>query len=158
MPALTTREEARARVLKMFEASLNRIIPLDSSKPLQGEVFADFERQTYAATNDVVAAVMEERAKLDVRASVTEAGPCPHCGSARTYLEKQQSQQEVRSPSGALMIVRQHARCRACDGSFSPSAQRLGAAHRSAADTQGAVARQPRVRGGQLRLCRRSTE
>ncbi len=53
MPALTTRDEARARLLQMFEASLNRIIPLDPSKALQGEVFADFERQTYAVTNDV---------------------------------------------------------------------------------------------------------
>jgi hypothetical protein len=135
MPALTTREEARARLLKMFESSLNRIIPANPAEPLRGEIFADFERQTYDATNDVVAAVMEERAKLDPCAQVTEAGCCPHCGSGRTYLEKQSSKQDIRSPSGAFPLMRQHARCRACDGSFSPSTQSMGTADRSAADT-----------------------
>jgi hypothetical protein len=129
MPALTTREEARARLLKMFESSLDRVIPKDHNKPLQGAIFADFENQTYAACNDVLAAVMEERAKLDPRAEVCQAGLCPHCGSERTYLEKEQSKQDIRSPSGAVTLTRQHARCRACDGSFSPSEQRLGAAH-----------------------------
>ena len=157
MPALTTRDEARARLLKMFEASLDRIIPADPAKPLRGEVFADFERQTYSATNDVVAAVMEERAKLDLRASVTQAGACPHCGSSRTYLEAQQSKQDIRSPSGPFTIIRQHARCRACEGSFSPSEQRLGVAGGSSADTQSPATRQPRVRGKIVRLrCRRT--
>ena len=158
MAALTTREEARARLLKMFESSLDRIIPADSSKPLRGEVFGDFERQTYAATNDVVAAVMEERAKLDSRASVSEAGCCPHCGSDRTYLEKQSSNQDIRSPSGVFTVTRQHARCRACDSSFSPSEPRLGIAGRSAVDAKSAAAHQPRVRGKILRLCRRRAE
>ena len=152
MPALTTREEARARLLKMFEISLDRVIPADPAKPLRGEIFADFERQTYDATNDVVAAVMEERAKLDPRALVTQAGPCPQCGSGRTYLEKQQSAQDIRSPSGVFSILRQHARCRACKGSFSPSEQSLGTADRSGVDPQSAAARQPRVRGKILRL------
>jgi hypothetical protein len=152
MPALTTREEARARLLKMFEASLDRVIPADPAKPLRGEIFADFERQTYAATNDVVVAVMEERAKLDPRAQVTQAGPCPHCGSSRTYLKKQESKQDIRSPSGAFPITRQHARCRACEGSFSPSEQRLGAAGGSAFDAEGAAAHQSRVHGKVLRL------
>ena len=152
MPALTTREEARARLLKMFEASLERVIPADPAKPLRGEIFADFERQTYDATNDVVAAVMEERAKLDPRARVTEAGACPHCGSSRTYLEKQQSQQDIRSPSGVFSIMRQHARCRACEGSFSPTEQSVGAAGRSGVNAQSAAARQSRMRGKILRL------
>jgi hypothetical protein len=152
MPALTTREESRARLLKMFEASLDRVIPQDPAKPLKGDVFADFERQTYDGCNDVLAAVMEERAKLDPRAEVLEAGPCPHCGSSRTYLEKGASKQDIRSPSGALTVLRQHARCRACDGSFSPSKQRLGAAVGSPADAESAAARQPRVRGKILRL------
>jgi hypothetical protein len=152
MPALTTREEARARLLQMFEASLERVIPADPAKPLRGENFADFERQTYEATNDVVAAVMEERAKLDPRAHAAEAGSCPHCGTGRTYLEKQQTQHGIRSPSGVFQILRQHARCRACGGSFSPSAQNVGAAHRSAIDAQSAAACQPRVRGKVLRL------
>src|SRR2546421_604493 len=155
MPALTTREEARARLLKMFESSLERIIPLDPAKPLQGAVFADFERQTYSACNDVLAAAMEERAKLDPRAIVEEPGNCPQCGSERTYLEEGQSKQEIRSPSGAVVIARQHARCRACNGSFSPSEQGLGVAGRSAADAQGAAARQPRMHATKLRLCRR---
>jgi len=150
MPALTTREEALARLTKMFASSLERIIPSDPAKPLQGAVFADFERQTYAACNDVLAAAMEERAKLDPRASVTDAGLCPHCGSDRTYLEKGSSPQEIRSPSGPVVMAKQGARCRACNGSFSPSEQRLGAAGRGAADTQSAATRQPRVRATKL--------
>lgn len=158
MPALTTRDEARARLLKMFESSLDRVIPKDPNRPLQGAVFADFENQTYAACNDVLAAVMEERAKLDPRAEVCQAGLCPHCGSDRTYLEKEQSKQDIRSPSGVVTLTRQHARCRACEGSFSPSEQGLGAAHRSATDTESTHARQPRMRGAQLRLCRGGAE
>ena len=158
MPALTTREEARARLLKMFESSLERIIPANPAKPLQGEIFADFERQTYAACNDVLAAAMEERAKLDPRAVLDEAGACPHCGSERTYLDKGHSRQDIRSPSGAVVIARQHARCRACDGSFSPSKQGLGAARGSTADAQGIAACQPRVRGKIVRLGRRRVE
>jgi hypothetical protein len=45
MPARTTRQEARARILATFSAPLDRMIPEDESVPLQGATFADFEDQ-----------------------------------------------------------------------------------------------------------------
>jgi hypothetical protein len=48
-------------------------------------------------------------------------------------LEKQETQPLLLSPHGPLRLAQQHARCRRCDGSFSPSSARLGFAQRSAA-------------------------
>jgi len=45
MPARTTRQEARARILATFSAQLDRMIPEDESVPLKGATFADFEDQ-----------------------------------------------------------------------------------------------------------------
>jgi len=121
MPATRTREAARERVRQVFESALDRVIPLDPGKPLRGSIFADFENQAYGVGNPVVTTLMEERAKLELNASVCGAGRCPHCGAERTYLEQGRQSMEVRSPSGAVVIEKQNARCRACDGSFSPS-------------------------------------
>ena len=128
MPALTTRQAARDRVRQTFESALERMIPEEESKPLRGAVFAEFENQAYEVGNEVLTALMEERAKLESNAQVAQAGRCPFCGSERTYLEKGSAQREVRSPSGVVVIQRQEARCRACDGSFSPSASGVGVA------------------------------
>jgi hypothetical protein len=117
---------------------------------LRGQIFADFENQTYAAGNDLLAAMMEERAKLEENARVEASGRCPFCGSDRTYLEKETTKKERRSPSGPVLIEQQHARCRACNGSFSPSSARLGAAQRSTPDTQGAQPRHARKRAANL--------
>jgi len=121
MPARSTREEARARILATFAAQLDRMIPEDETVPLKGATFADFEDQVEALARAALPVVLEERAALEANAQVENAGRCPHCGSDQVYLEKQVSQPEVLSPHGPVVLYKQHARCRSCDGSFSPS-------------------------------------
>ena len=139
MPAITTRLEARERLLKTALSAIDRLVPADESVPLRGSTFVDFEKQSYEFGNALLTAMMEERAKLQRTASVDAPGLCPHCGSNRTYLEDKGAgkQTEIRSPSGPVVIAKQGARCRACDGSFSPSAPRMAAVFGSRADTHG---------------------
>lgn len=121
MAARTTRQEARARIRAAFETQLNRLIPEDEGIPLKGATFADFEDQAELLAQATLPVVMEERAALEPSAAVEAAGRCPHCGSDRVYLEKQETQPEMRSRYGPVVIPKQHARCRRCGGSFSPS-------------------------------------
>ena len=121
MAARSTRQEARARILAAFAAELDRMIPEDENVPLRGTTFADFEDQTQALARTALPVVLEERAALEPNARVETAGRCPHCGSEGVYLEKQETQSEVRSVYGAVVLPKQHARCRSCGGSFSPS-------------------------------------
>ena len=121
MPARTTRQEARARILATVVAQLDRMIPVDEEVPLKGAAFADFEDQVEALARGALPVVLEERAALETNAEVDAAGRCPHCGSGRTYLEKQVTQPEMLSLHGVVVLPKQHARCRACGGSFSPS-------------------------------------
>jgi len=121
MSALTTRREARARILSTLTAELDRMIPEDESIPLKGATFGDFEDQVEAVARSTLPVLLEERAALEANAEVETAGRCPHCGSERVYLEKPVTQPEVVSPHGPVVLRKQHARCRACDGSFSPS-------------------------------------
>jgi hypothetical protein len=139
----------------MAQAAIDRLIPADEKVRLQGEVFADFENQTYASGNDLLTAMMEERAKLEPNARVEQAGRCPFCGSQRTYLEAQITRIERLSPSGPVLLDEQHARCRACDGSFSPSSPRLGFAQRSGGDTESRAPNRPRNHCAEVRPCRR---
>ena len=121
MPARTTRQEARTRILSAFAARLDQIIPPDESVPLKGATFADFEDQSETLAEVVLPVVLEERAALEPNAEVQAAGCCPHCGSQATYLKKEQTQPETRSLHGPVVLTKQHARCRSCGGSFSPS-------------------------------------
>jgi DNA-directed RNA polymerase subunit RPC12/RpoP len=121
MPARTTRREARARILAAFEAQLDRVIPEDEQIPLKGATFSDFEDQVETLARAALPVALEERAALEPNARVERAGRCPHCGSKRVYLEKQVTQPEVLSAHGQVVVYKQHARCRSCDGSFSPS-------------------------------------
>jgi len=121
MPARSTRQEARARILTAFEAQLDRMIPADEDLPLKGATFADFEDQVEDLARSALPVVLEERAALEANAEVMAPGRCPHCGSDRVYLEKRVTQPEVLSLHGPVVLHKQHARCRACDGSFSPS-------------------------------------
>lgn len=121
MPARTTRQEARARILAAMAAQLDRMIPVDEEVPLKGATFADFEDQVEALARGTLPVVLEERAALETNAEVDAAGRCPHCGSERTYLENQVTQTEMLSLHGVVVLPKQHARCRACGGSFSPS-------------------------------------
>ena len=121
MPARTTRQEARARVLAVFSAQLDRMIPEDERVPLRGATFADFEDQVEALAREALPVALEERAALESNAEVQTGGRCPHCGSDRVYLEKQVSRPELLSLHGPVVLCKQHARCRSCNGSFSPS-------------------------------------
>lgn len=121
MAARTTRKEARERLLKTMTAALDRVIPEDESVPLRGSTFAEWEDQGDAFKRAVLPTLLEERAALEETARVQSGGRCPHCSSDRVYLEKQTTSPEVLSPDGPVVIERQHCRCRACGGSFSPS-------------------------------------
>lgn len=121
MAARRTRKEARERLIKTFMASLDKVVPEDESAPLKGKSFRDFELQARTLKEALIPTLLEERAALDSQAQVESAGVCPHCGSERTYLEAGQTQKQIRSPDGEVVLERQQARCRQCDGSFSPS-------------------------------------
>lgn len=121
MAARTSRQEARARILAAFGAQLDRMIPADESVPLKGATFADWEDQIEVLAQATLPVALEARAALSSGAQVDRAGLCPYCGSDGVYLEKQSTQPEVRSRYGPVVLPKQHARCRSCDGSFSPS-------------------------------------
>lgn len=134
MPARTTRAQARARILGAFKTELDRLIPEEEGAALKGSRFADFEEQGTALARASLPAFLEERAALACNARVEAAGRCPHCGSDRVYLEKQETTGEMLSPHGPVAVPKQQARCRACGGSFSPSGSGLGPAHGSSVD------------------------
>lgn len=121
MPARTSRQQAREAARKAFESALDRMIPADESKPLKGAKFIDWENQVEQMAQAVLPTVLEQRALLEESARVEQAGHCPHCGSDRTYVEKQITKPEIISPHGPVVIEKQHARCHCCGGSFSPS-------------------------------------
>jgi predicted Zn-ribbon and HTH transcriptional regulator len=121
MAAIRTRQQARERVTQILNQWLDRWIPADQAKPLKGKTFRDFEMQGVTLKEALIPALLEELAGLSDAAEVQAAGRCPHCGSDRTYLEKQVVKKEARSPDGPVVLERQQARCRACGGSFSPS-------------------------------------
>jgi hypothetical protein len=125
MAARTTRLEARGRIIKSFMDSLDRIIPPDEQVPLRGRTFLDWERQADAMRKAVMPTLLQERAALDGSAAVEAGavGKCPRCGSDRIYLDHdgEESQKEVISPHGPVVIAKQQCRCRACGRSFSPS-------------------------------------
>jgi len=146
MAARTTRQAARERVRGAFGAALDRLIPPDAAVPLKGTLFVDFEDQVEALVRAVAPTALEERAALAENAQVDVPGTCPHCGSARVYLEKRPTQSERRSVHGPVVVPQQQARCRACGGSFSPAGARLGPAERGSVDAAGGAA--GRSRGG----------
>ena len=121
MSARTTRQSARERILRTLQVSLDRLIPVDESRPLRGSRFVDFEDQVAALARELLPVVLEERAALEAVAKVQSPGPCPRCGSPRVYLRADETQPELQSPHGSVVIPKQHARCRACGTSFSPS-------------------------------------
>ena len=77
MPARTTRQEARARILATFEAQLDRMIPEDEEVSLKGATFADFEDQVEELARTALPIALEERAALEPNAEVETAGRCP---------------------------------------------------------------------------------
>lgn len=123
-----------------FAAQLDRVIPADETIPLKGATFADFEDQVETLAQAALPVALEERAALADSAQVAQGGRCPHCGSGAVYLEPTETQPEVQSRHGRVVLRKQHARCRACGGSFSPSGAGLGLAGGGAADAAGGAA------------------
>ena len=121
MGSRMTRQQARERALRTFQASLDEMIPADETKPLRGRRFADWEDQVEQLVQEVAPALLEGRQALEENAEVDQAGRCPYCQSANTYLEKQRTCQKRHGPHGPSEVLAQQARCRDCDGSFSPS-------------------------------------
>jgi hypothetical protein len=121
MPARTTRQQARERLIQTFMASLDKVIPPEESVPLRGSTFRDWEDQAAELRRAVVPTLLEERAALEDNARVAGGGHCPHCGSDAVYLEKQATRPEVITPDGPAVVEKQHCRCRTCGGSFSPA-------------------------------------
>jgi hypothetical protein len=101
--------------------ALDELIPADESRPLKGSRFIDFENQVEALGRRILPLALVERAALEPGAKVELPGACPHCGSGRVYLKAQETQSALQSPHGPVAVPRQHARCRACGRSFSPS-------------------------------------
>jgi len=97
------------------------MIPEDEEVPLKGATFADFEDQVEDLARTALPVILEERAALESNARVEMPGRCPHCGSDGVYMEKRETQSEVRSVYGPVVLPMQHGRCRSCGGSFSPS-------------------------------------
>ena len=127
MAALTDRKAARARMLAVFHAALDRVIPADESVPLRGGTFLEWEQQADELERELLPTFLEERAALEDQARVEQAGRCPHCGSDRVYLEKQRVHPvERRTPHGVVVLAEQSCRCRSCDRSFSPSGPSVG--------------------------------
>ena len=122
MPARISRTEARQKMIDVFMSSLDKVIPADEQIPLRGRTFLDWEKQAEQFKQAVMPTLLEERAALDDNAVAVAGGHCPFCSSDRIYLKKETSETEARSPDGLVNYQEQHARCRNCGGSFSPSA------------------------------------
>jgi hypothetical protein len=129
MAALTTRQAARERVVKVLMAELDRFLPADEAVPLTAQRFREWEDQADEFDRTVTTTLLEELAALQRNAQVEAGGRCPYCGSARVYLDPRGARPtEVRTNHGVVVIQRQTCRCRSCDRSFSPSGPGLGAA------------------------------
>ena len=150
MPARTSRKEARQRLESLFKRELDRLIPEDEAVPLKGKTFFEWEQSVTQLTRTVGQIGLEERAKLDTSAEVEDAEMCPYCQGQRVYLKKGANKSEIHSPHGPVEMDFQSARCRACNGTFSPSEGRLESARRGAADQR--RRRTARARSGDGKL------
>ena len=153
MPARTTREEARRRVLAAFQKALDQVIPPDETLPLRGRTFAEWEGQADLFDQAVTGTLLEERAALE-ESALAEAGGlggCPGCGSDRLYQQHPEPRNKaIQTPHGEAVLGHQSVRCRACGASFSPSGPGLGLAPGRAPLAPGAAAGDPR--GGHAAL------
>jgi hypothetical protein len=137
MPAITSRKESRQRLLKLFQKSLDRIIPEEESAALRGQTFRDFEDQAEELRRTILPALLEERAGLEPTALVEAGGTCPFCASERVFLTGEPEQRELTSPHGPVVLTHQRARCRSCGRSFSPAGANAGSSGGSQAHAAG---------------------
>jgi hypothetical protein len=137
MPSLTDRQKARERLRAAFEAQLEKLVPSDTTVPLRGGTFLEWEDQADELERTLCTTFLEERAALEASAQADCGGRCPHCSSLGVYLIKQAQKVEVRTPHGVVVLYQQRCRCRSCDRTFSPSAAGLAAAGRGGVVDQG---------------------
>lgn len=138
MPALTDRRGARGRLRAAFEAELDRLIPEDESKGLQGQFFRDWEDQADELVALIGRSFLLERSRLEPNAQQEHAGACPHCGEGEsTYFLKYRPRGELISRHGEVPVSQQSARCRRCGRTFSPSGAGLASSGGGSADSQG---------------------
>lgn len=137
MAALISRKEAREQLRKQFEATLERHIPSDASKPVRGDTFREWEDQADVVCREMGGAFLEAMSQLHGQARVAMPGSCPHCGSGSTRFLEAEGQQERQSLHGPVVLPRQAARCRSCGRSFSPAGAGVGPGGRLAVDAQG---------------------
>ena len=140
MASRTNREQARRRLDAIYQSLRDKLIPADESVPLEGRKFIDWENQADEIEKELCTAFMEERSALEAGAQVQGGGCCPHCGSDRVYLMKEESKVEVLSPHGPVVMQKQRCRCRSCDRTFCPSGAGLGVAGGGGTNAQGGSA------------------
>lgn len=67
--ALTDRQKAREKLSHVFQQLLDKMIPPDTSVPLEGAKFIDWEDQGDELARTLVPMFLEERAALDAAAA-----------------------------------------------------------------------------------------
>jgi hypothetical protein len=134
MPPRKTVAESRARLTKSFERILDRLLPPSDDEPLRLQRFVEFEDATGEEAAPILGMICEELAALSSSAEVADGGVCPRCGE-KGARPTEAKQQEIRSRWGPVVYEVQMFRCRSCGRSFSPSAPRLAAVPRRAANT-----------------------
>jgi hypothetical protein len=150
MTVRTPRQEARERLLRAYQAMVDRLLPADEKQALRGGSFREWEQQALELVREVGGRFLEERAGLEASAQASTGGRCPHCGAERVYLASGQRSTELQTPLGPVVLVQQQARCRACGRAFSPSGPGLGAADRRAVESAGGAASGPGGGGAEL--------
>ena len=137
MPARTTREEARERVIKAFMSSLDKVIPADEAEPLRG---VDVPGVGGAGVG-VEACGDPDAAGGACGAGGERAGggggPLPALRVGGRVPGEAGDEPGGARPRRAGVAAQAARRCRDCGGSFSPSGAGLGAAVGGAADAAG---------------------
>ena len=122
MPALTTRQLARQRLIAEAMKNIDALVPADESAPMAGKTFLEFEQMAAEADRRFRCTAVEELAKLSDTARVVKAGICPQCKSINTRLRHEEKEREIQSPVGSVKHLDQTGRCNDCGCTFSPSA------------------------------------
>ena len=137
MAGRLTREEARAELRKVFEASLDQYLPADPSQPVKDGLFYEWEDPADEFDRRVTGKFVEVLANVSGQAQQAHPGVCPHCQSATTRWLDPAAQRERQSKHGAVVLPRQRAQCRSCGRSFSPAGDRLELGLPGGADAAG---------------------
>src|SRR4051794_41981914 len=88
MPARTTRQQARERLIQTFMASLDKVIPPDEAVPLRGSTFRDWEDQAAELRRAGGPPLLEGRAAPGGNAPGAAGGPSPPRGPGAGHPRK----------------------------------------------------------------------